>query len=84
MNEFLPFALSALMGALIWRRFTGRARLVLSSAAVTLAAAAAVLVSGEVAAGGTWVVLDVAESVVGLAVGFAVARYVLRRNRART
>ena len=61
------------LGVLIWRKVTGHKRTALSVVAVLVSGIAATVASGEYADSWIYVLLDLSEAALGLALGFAIA-----------
>lgn len=77
MDELVPVCLGVLLGAAIWRGTAGRTRLALSILAVLASGIFATVISGEFVDSWIYVLLDLGEAALGLAVGFAVAHWLL-------
>ena len=78
MAELVPFVLVLVLGAFIWRNTTGGMRLALSIGAVVVSGATATLISGEYVASWIYLLFDVSEAAIGLAIGVTIAHRVLR------
>jgi hypothetical protein len=83
MDEIVPIVLGALLGTLIWRRTSGRVRAALSVCAVTLSGVIATLLSGEYLHHWSYILLDIAQAALGLAMGFFVAQRWAAQHRTR-
>jgi len=81
MDEIVPVILGALFAAFFWYRDTGRDRLLLSVFAVVASAATAIILSGEYLKSWIYLLLDLGEASLGLAVGLAIAHRFLRSRR---
>lgn len=80
MDEIVPVALGAVLGAAIWLSATGWPRFLLSLLTVLVAGAFATVTSGEYHASWVYLLLDLGEAALGLALGFFVAhRFLLAR-----
>ena len=79
MQEFLPVLLAAALGIAISVYTRGALRWVLSCVAVALSGLAATTFTGEFEESSLYLLQDLAEAAVGLALGFAIARWVLPR-----
>ena len=77
MDEIVPVILGAAFGAIIWRCTRGRTRLVLSVLAVIVAGVAATVASGEYLESWIYLLLDLGEAALGLAVGYVIAARLL-------
>jgi hypothetical protein len=87
MDELVPVILGFALGAIIWRGARGATRTILSVLAVTVCGAFATVLSGEYHESWLYLLLDFGEAALGLAVGFAVAHWLLPalgRARARS
>jgi len=82
MDELVPVILGIVFGALIWLNTTGRTCFALSVAGVLVSGVAATVLSGEYVASWIYVLLDLGEAALGLALGFAIAHRVLRSRAA--
>jgi hypothetical protein len=72
MDELVPVILGIILGALIGRSTTGLARIVLSVVAVLVSGAAATILSGEYVESWVYLLLDLGEAALGLALGFVI------------
>jgi len=80
MNEFVPVFIAFVFGSLIWRLFSGSARIVLCAIVVIASGSAATLLSGEYQESWLYFLLDFAEASAGLAAAIAAAVYLPRRR----
>ena len=80
MDELFPVILAVILGMLIGRVTAARPRTILSVAAVLVSGAAATVLSGEFAESWIYLLLDLGEAALGVAIGFALA-HVLQRAR---
>jgi hypothetical protein len=83
MDEVVPVVLGALLGAIIWRRTTGKIRLALSICAVGLSGASATLLSGEYLHSWAYILVDVSLATLGVAIGFATAHLLAPSRKTR-
>jgi hypothetical protein len=83
MDEVVPVVLGAVLGFAIWHFGPGRARILLSIGAVVLSGVLATVFSGEYAESWIYLLLDLGEAAVGLALGFAGAHAMTRRRKPR-
>jgi len=83
MDEVVPVVLGAVLGFAIWQFGPGRARLLLSIAAVVLSGVLATVFSGEYVESWIYLLLDLGEAAIGLALGFAAAHWLTRRKQRR-
>jgi hypothetical protein len=72
MEELIPIILGIILGALIGRSTTGITRIVLSVAAVLVSGASATILSGEYVESWIYLLLDLGEAALGLALGFVI------------
>jgi hypothetical protein len=79
MQEFLPVLLAAALGIVISLYTRGALRWVLNCVAVALSGLAATTFTGEFEESSLYLLQDLAEAAVGLALGVALARWVLPR-----
>ncbi|MGH7050307.1 MAG: hypothetical protein ACREFV_02835 [Acetobacteraceae bacterium] len=77
MDELVPVVLGIIFGAVVWLASTGRTRVVLSVVAVLVSGAAATIASGEYSTSWIYLLLDFGEAAFGLAIGYAVAAWLL-------
>ena len=84
MDEIVPVILGAVFGTVIWLSTSGRKRLAFSMIAITFAAAAAMIASGEYLASWVYLLLDLGEATAGVAAGCFVAERFLAPRTART
>jgi hypothetical protein len=73
MDEIVPVLFCALLGVIIWRGTRGLTRSVLSVLAVIASGAFATVLSGEYVESWLYLLLDLGEATLGLAIGFVVA-----------
>lgn len=83
MNELVPVILGTLFGAIIWRRTRGQIRLAPSACTVVVSGASATVLSGEFLHSWIYVPIDLGDTMLGLALGLAMARRMLPSRRAR-
>jgi len=83
MDEIVPIVLGAVLGTIIWRRTCGKVRAALSVCAVILSGAIATLLSGEYLYNWAYILLDIAQAALGLAMGFFVAQRWAAHHRTR-
>jgi hypothetical protein len=81
MDELIPVCLAMFLGVPIGRYFAGRARVILSVLAVAISGVTATTVSGEYGHGYIYLLVDLGEAVLGLAVGFVIAHGVWQQRR---
>jgi hypothetical protein len=79
MEEFFPVFLAAALGIAIWLYVPGRVRWILSVLAVVVSGVAATTFTGEFEESWLYLLQDLAEAACGLAVGFAIAHWLLPR-----
>ena len=79
MDEIVPVILGVVLGAVIWRGTRGATRTVLSVLAVFASGIFATVLSGEYHDSWLYLLLDLGEAALGLAVGFAIAHWLLPR-----
>ena len=72
MEEMVPILLGIVLGVAIWRGTTGLTRVGLSILAATTSGAFATVLNGEYLSSWVYILLDVGEAALGLAVGFVV------------
>ena len=77
MDELFPVLLAAALGIAILLYTQGAARWVLSCVAIALSGLAATTLNGEFEESWLYLFQDLAEAAVGLALGFAIAHWVL-------
>lgn len=77
MEEVIPLVLGACQGAIIWLSFRGATRLALSPVAVVVAAFVATVLSGEYQQSWAYLLFDLAEAAIGLAVGCVFAAWLI-------
>ncbi|MGH7049718.1 MAG: hypothetical protein ACREFJ_05060 [Acetobacteraceae bacterium] len=77
MDELVPVLLGIIFGAGAWLTSTGKTRVVLSVVAVLISGAAATVASGEYLTSWIYLLLDFGEAAFGLAIGYAVAAWLL-------
>jgi len=80
-DEIAPILLGAVIGISFWRNTRGFVRLGLSIAAVIIMGASATIISGEYLYSWLYLLLDFGEAAIGLAIGFAIARFLLPGGR---
>jgi hypothetical protein len=73
MDELVPVILGIILGVLIGRSTTGITRIALSIAAVLVSGATATVLSGEYVQSWIYLLLDLGEAALGLALGFVIA-----------
>jgi hypothetical protein len=78
MDELFPVILGVIFGALIWCFAVARYRAVLSILAVLVAGTAATVLSGEYVESWIYILLDLGEAALGLALGMALAHWLQR------
>jgi hypothetical protein len=83
MDELVPIVLGTVLGTIIWRRTSGKIRAALSVCAVTLSGAIATLLSGEYLYSWAYILLDIAQAALGLAIGFFLAQRWAAHHRTR-
>ena len=83
MEELVPVILGVVLGALIGWSTTGRTRILLSVAAVFVSGAAATVLSGEYLDSWVYILFDLGEAALGLALGFATAHRFLSPRKVR-
>jgi hypothetical protein len=76
-DELIPVIVGIVLGALIWRTASRRLRGLLSVAAVLVSGLAATVLSGEYHDSWLYLLLDLGEAAIGLALGFAIAHRLL-------
>lgn len=76
MDELFPVLLAAALGIAISLYARGRTRWILSGLAVAASGLAATTFTGEFEESWLYLLQDLAEAAVGLALGFAIARWV--------
>jgi hypothetical protein len=81
MDEVVPVVLGAVLGFAIWHFESGRIRILLSICAVTLSGVLATVFSGEYVESWIYLLLDLGEAAIGLALGFAAAHWMTRRRK---
>lgn len=81
MDEVVPVVLGAVLGFAIWHFGPGRARILLSLCAVALSGVLATVFSGEYVESWIYLLLDLGEAAIGLALGFAAAHWLTRRRK---
>src|ERR1700722_10176194 len=79
MDEFFPALLAAALGISIWIYAPFRLRWILGGLAVAGSGLAATTFTGEFEESWLYLLQDLAEAACGLAVGFAIARWLLPR-----
>lgn len=77
MDELVPVLLGIVFGAGAWLGSTGAMRVVLRIVAVLISGVAATIASGEYLTSWIYLLLDFGEAAFGLAVGYAVAAWLL-------
>lgn len=82
MDEAVPVILGILLGALIWSTTSGPIRLLLSICAVLVSGLTATVLSGEFHESWIYLLLDLGEAALGLAVGMFIVHRVQRRRAA--
>jgi hypothetical protein len=83
MDELVPVIVGAVLGGLIWYSTSGAVRGALSVVAVLVAGLAATVLSGEYHESWIYLLLDLGEAALGLAIGFVIAHRVRRSNAVR-
>jgi len=85
MDELIPGILSAVIGAIIWSRTSGRLRIGLSVCTVLVSGASATLLSLEYVNSWIYFLFDLATAALGLAAGIAMTNRLSlsRRDRNR-
>jgi hypothetical protein len=78
-EEFFPFFLAAALGIAVWLYAPRRLRWILSVLAVAVSGLAATTFTGEFEESWLYLLQDLAEAACGLAVGFAIAHWLLPR-----
>jgi type III secretory pathway component EscT len=84
MDELVPVIFGGVLGVLIWRGTAGYTRMALSVLAVLASGATATVMSGEYTVSWIYILLDLGEAALGLAVGVAIAHLFWRRRDAGT
>jgi hypothetical protein len=82
MDETVPVILGILLGALIWSTTSGSVRSLLSVCAVLVSGLTATVLSGEYHESWIYLLLDLGEAALGLAVGMFIVHRVQRRRAA--
>jgi hypothetical protein len=82
MDETVPVILGILLGALIWSTTSGSVRFLLSVCAVLVSGLIATVLSGEYHESWIYLLLDLGEAALGLAVGMFIVHRVQRRRAA--
>lgn len=82
MDETVPVILGILLGALIWSTTAGPIRLLLSVCAVLVSGLTATVLSGEYHESWIYLLLDLGEAALGLAIGMFIVNRVQRRRAA--
>lgn len=72
MEELVPFVLGVVLGALVWVATTGRVRFALSASAVVASGLAATVLSAEYQETWLYLLLDLGEAAIGLAIGMLI------------
>ncbi len=83
MDEIVPVIFGAVLGVIIWRCTRGLTRTLLSAGAVIASGAFATVLSGEYHESWLYLLLDLGEGALGLALGFAIAHRFLRNKKLR-
>lgn len=83
MDELVPVILGVVLGAIIWRNTTGQIRVALSVCAMFVSGASATVLSGEYLDNWVYLLLDLGEAALGLALGFATAHRFLPPRKVR-
>jgi len=73
MDELAPVGLGVVLGALIWAATDGRTRFALSACAVLASGLAATVLSGEYQQAWVYLLLDLGDAAIGLAIGMLIA-----------
>jgi hypothetical protein len=84
MDELVPVILGVVLGAIIWRSTTGQIRLALGICAVVVSGASATVLSGEYLDSWIYILLDLGEAALGLALGSAIAHRLLPSRKVRS
>jgi uncharacterized membrane protein YfcA len=79
-EELVPFVLGVVLGALIWVATTGRIRYALSASAVVASGLAATVLSAEYQQSWVYLLLDLGEAAIGLAIGTLIGSRVQSRR----
>jgi hypothetical protein len=80
MDELIPVIIAAVLGALIWKKSSGRSRPLLLVTAVIAVGVTATLLSGEYIVSWVYLLQDLAESAVGVASGIVFFRWAVRTS----
>lgn len=83
MDEVVPVVLGATLGFAIWHFGPGRTRILLSICAVAISGLAATVFSGEYTDSWIYLLLDLGEAALGLALGFVAAHWMTRLRKLR-
>jgi hypothetical protein len=78
MEELVPIVLGGIFGAVIRWKTAGGIQVVLSIAAIVVSGVAATVLSGEYAESWVYLLLDLGEAALGLALGFLIAHSLTR------